>query len=162
MELGLSGPVLRAGLVRREVSQSSRRKQVTNTHHRQRGWFKSSFSTGTCACVMVMFGLGMVLIRDSKYLRNPKNDPALQPTIEIPEQDWLAFLSEVTSDASTYSNGALTVEDAAGMKGLRSIADGKVLSYTAEEWGAFVAGAKAGEFLPVGTLLSVAADASLA
>ncbi len=111
---------------------------------------------------MVMFGLGMVLIRDSKYLRNPKNDPALQPTIEIPEQDWLAFLSEVTSDASTYSNGALTVEDAAGMKGLRSIADGKVLSYTAEEWGAFVAGAKAGEFLPVGTLLSVAADASLA
>ena len=43
----------------------------------------------------VNFNGGRVLIRDSKYLRDPANDPALEPTISTTAVEWMSFLDQV-------------------------------------------------------------------
>ena len=51
---------------------------TTNIH--PVGWRTSTFSGNNGgACVEVKFAGAMVLMRDSKYLRNPANDPASWP-----------------------------------------------------------------------------------
>lgn len=86
-------------------------------------------------------------IRDSKYARIPTNDPSAQPIITIPIHAWTAFLAETRGNTPANGNGAVVAEHAAdGTTTLRSIADGTVLVYTADEWSAFLAGIHANEF----------------
>jgi len=110
-------------------------------------WRKSSYSGGNGGeCVEVRFTPGSVQVRDSKYLRDPANDPASQPIITVPIADWPSFLT-VSSDHSAVSGTHLPAIDHTpdGSTTLRA-ADGTTLTYTAAEWSAFLSGARAGEF----------------
>jgi hypothetical protein len=111
-----------------------------------RGWFKSSFSKDANSCVEVRFTDGMVFVRDSKYLRDPSNDPALQPTIALSAESWTAFLSLTTVDTAVLVPGLRSVEhhDSGGLT--ITATDGTALTYTQSEWTAFAAGIRAGEF----------------
>ncbi|MEU0539635.1 DUF397 domain-containing protein [Nocardia sp. NPDC005978] len=60
-----------------------------------RVWFKSSRSNDGPNCVEVAFDGDLVLIRDSKYLRDPANDPARQPMLAVSGAVWAAFLAGV-------------------------------------------------------------------
>ncbi|WP_327142332.1 DUF397 domain-containing protein [Nocardia sp. NBC_01327] len=76
----------------RESSLSSVRPTLDAS--RRTTWRKSSFSGdgGGGNCVEVKFSGCSVLIRDSKYLRDPANDPARQPVVAVPLQEWDVFL----------------------------------------------------------------------
>ncbi|QIS20893.1 DUF397 domain-containing protein [Nocardia terpenica] len=107
-------------------------------------WIKSSHSNASQSCVEIRFGDGVVLIRDSKYLRDPANDSAAQPFISIPTDDWPAFLDAAIRFDSRPGLPAIE-HHASGEVSLRA-ADGTTLTYTAAEWTAFVSGVRAGEF----------------
>lgn len=68
----------------------------TSVTTRRTGWFKASYSNNSNACVEVRFDGEFVHIRDSKYLRDPTNDPAQQPIITVTADQWSLFLSEMT------------------------------------------------------------------
>ncbi|MFE7741821.1 DUF397 domain-containing protein [Nocardia sp. NPDC057455] len=55
------------------------------------GWFKSSHSNDSTACVEVCFDGGRVLVRDSKFHESPKASPILAFT---PTQ-WAAFTAAI-------------------------------------------------------------------
>jgi hypothetical protein len=111
------------------------------------GWFKSSFTDNANACVEVCYAGDRVLIRDSKYLRDPANAPERQPIITITSAQWAGFLGELTGTAIPGSNGALLVDvHPDGAATLRT-ADGRTaLHYTPGEWRAYLAGVHAQEF----------------
>jgi hypothetical protein len=108
------------------------------------GWFKSSRSQGSENCVEVQFAGDRVLIRDSKYLRNPSNEPTAQPIITVPAADWQTFLdaAALTEPRTVFPviapepDGYVTIHDARGT----------ALTYTPDEWEAFKVGAATGEF----------------
>lgn len=111
------------------------------------GWRKSSLSNnGGQSCVEVRFDAEAVYVRDSKYLRDPSNDPARQPIITIPANRWHEFL-DLTDGHTVDAAADLPVVDfhADGGASL-SAADGTVLTFTPAEWCAFTAGVHAGEF----------------
>ncbi|MFE6857605.1 DUF397 domain-containing protein [Nocardia sp. NPDC057668] len=59
-------------------------------------WRTSSYSGSNGGeCVEVAFDGDLVLIRDSKYLRDPANDPARQPMLAVSGAVWAAFLAGV-------------------------------------------------------------------
>ncbi|ATL68635.1 DUF397 domain-containing protein [Nocardia terpenica] len=117
----------------------------TSTTSARPRWFKASFSTDSSNCVEIRFGDGVVLIRDSKYLRDPANDSAAQPFISIPTHDWPTFLNAARGFEGTSRHGLPAIEHhASGEVSLH--ADGTTLTYTAAEWTAFVSGIRAGEF----------------
>ncbi len=105
-------------------------------------WFTSSRSNNGNQCVEVRFDGDAVLIRDSKYRRNPANRPAEEPIITVTASLWTSFIHLLGSGRShneliahTYADGSATLRHG-------DIA----LSYTPEEWDAFIAGARDGEF----------------
>lgn len=110
------------------------------------GWYKASFSDHGNACVEVRFEGEEVLIRDSKY----RGNEALRPIIAVPAHAWVEFLTIATGDATDdgttlgipsihpENNGYTTLRDAAET----------TLTYTREEWTAFLAGIRSGEFFP--------------
>ena len=110
------------------------------------GWRKSTYSgTNGGECVEVAVRGGDVLVRDSKYLRDPANDPRAQPVISVPVELWSQVLDLALSAGSGTVGGALAivVED----DGSASVRSGEVtLVYTADEWDAFVKGVADGEF----------------
>ncbi|MEV6069438.1 DUF397 domain-containing protein [Nocardia sp. NPDC052001] len=63
----------------------------------RRNWRKSSYSGdgGGGNCVEVCLEDNFVLIRDSKYRREPTNDLAAQPVIGVDAAQWDTFLSAV-------------------------------------------------------------------
>jgi hypothetical protein len=119
------------------------------TTHIRHGWRKSTFSNnGGASCVEVNFIGDRVLVRDSKYLRNPANDPAEQPVLSMPVGLWPTFCdrsvsstpgSEITGlpRITRHDDGRVTV----------SSRDTAVeLVFTPDEWTAFIQGVHAGEF----------------
>ncbi|MCM6774454.1 DUF397 domain-containing protein [Nocardia sp. CDC159] len=110
------------------------------------GWFKSSFSNQGTSCVEVRFDGDVVLIRDSKYLRNAANDPRQQPIIAIPVARWAAFLDLATGEASLGSVELPTVDVRRDGSAQLTATDGTTLSFTPDEWCAFTAGIGIGEF----------------
>ena len=108
-------------------------------------WFKSSRSNDGTNCVEIKISDQSVSIRDSKYLRDPANDPRAQPVISVPVELWSQVLDLALSAGSGTVGGALAivVED----DGSASVRSGEVtLVYTADEWDAFVKGVADGEF----------------
>ncbi|WP_330233732.1 DUF397 domain-containing protein [Nocardia sp. NBC_00508] len=107
------------------------------------GWFTSTRSNNGNQCVEVRFDGDAVLIRDSKYRRNPANRPADEPIITVTVAEWTAFLDVLRTRGR--SNGELIAHTAAnGHTRLRHRAT--TLTYTSEEWDAFLLGAHDGEF----------------
>jgi hypothetical protein len=112
------------------------------------GWRKASYSNDTGECVEVCFNTDIVLIRDSKYLRNPANDPALQPIIKIAAATWRSFLETVASGEQDTRPGIPAIEQHRDGGATLRADDGTALTYTAAEWAAFTAGVRAREFEP--------------
>lgn len=107
-------------------------------------WRKASFSGNNNNCVEVAVHGDNVLIRDSKYLRNPGNDPAFQPLITISLTQWAAFLAAVAGNSSTTVEPAITIRP--DRSTMLSGHDGTALIYTPEEWDAFTQAVVDGEF----------------
>ncbi|WP_433660690.1 DUF397 domain-containing protein [Nocardia sp. CA-128927] len=106
-------------------------------------WFRSTRSNNGNQCVEVRFDGDAVLIRDSKYRRDPANRPADEPIITVTAREWTAFLE--TLRAPDRTPGALTAHTAAD--GRTTLRHGTtVLGYTAPEWDAFLLGVHDGEF----------------
>ncbi|MEV5539933.1 DUF397 domain-containing protein [Saccharopolyspora shandongensis] len=105
------------------------------------GWFKSSFSNPSQACVEIRFADGLVQVRDSK-------DHGEGPVIDVPGREWPTVLAEAAGRLPTGTNRAIRiVQHADGGANLQPLpARSLTLSYTAAEWEAFVAGIHAGEF----------------
>ncbi|NEW38405.1 DUF397 domain-containing protein [Nocardia cyriacigeorgica] len=107
------------------------------------GWFTSSRSNNGNQCVEVRFDGDAVLIRDSKYRRNPANRSDEEPVITVTACEWTAFIDTVSGRGHTTS--VLTVHTAED--GHTRLGHGATtLTYTPEEWEAFLAGATDGEF----------------
>lgn len=127
---------------------------TTNTHPAN-GWRTSTFSGNNGGnCVEVKFAGVMVFMRDSKYLRNPANDPDAQPVIEIPANSWPAILDLALAKAS----GDIALNDTGGPEDVLNIrvqADGGAtvcsqsakLTFTPDEWDAFAKGIADDQFV---------------
>ncbi|MGV9663744.1 DUF397 domain-containing protein [Nocardia niigatensis] len=112
-------------------------------------WRKSSYSGSNGGeCVEVAFGTERVFIRDSKYLREPANDPAEQPLIAIDSANWPSFLGSVLETGTSVASEDVPLIDRTAGSGAVSVrsADGTSLTYTAAEWTAFTSGVRDGEF----------------
>lgn len=122
-------------------------------------WRKATASNNGGDCVELAFYDDRVLVRDSKYLRDPANDPTTAPIIEIPATSWPAFLTRVLTDNATQPDHQhpRIEHDAAGGTRLHG-ADGTVLVYTASEWCAFIDGARRGEFDQMQSISTAAAS----
>jgi hypothetical protein len=109
-------------------------------------WAKSSFSGGANACVEVRFEGDQVLIRDSKYRRDPTSDPSGEPVIAVAAHQWARFCDQLTGAAPAGPSDALIADTAAnGTTTLRPLVDATCLTYTAAEWTAFLNGLHSGE-----------------
>jgi hypothetical protein len=109
------------------------------------GWFKSSY-TQKNGCVEVNYDGDSILVRDTKYLRDPANDPAQNPTIAIPWFKWNDFLEKVLDPSVCLESGMPIIElhpdGGATVRG----ADGTTLAYNEIEWTAFRSGVRDEEF----------------
>lgn len=109
-------------------------------------WRTSSRSgTNGGECVQVAFDDGRVLIRDSKYLRDPANDPELQPIVEVPAEHWDTFLQRAVRRDTTVPEGLPAITHLSSGEVAISHS-GTVLTFTAAEWTAFTLGVRDGEF----------------
>ncbi|WP_369639343.1 DUF397 domain-containing protein [Nocardia sp. JMUB6875] len=107
------------------------------------GWFTSSRTNNGNQCVEVRFDGDAVLIRDSKYRRNPEHRLDDEPIITVTAAEWTTFLAAV--QGRHIPRTALIAET--GADGHTSLRHGEItLSYTPGEWRAFVAGVRDGEF----------------
>ncbi|MGY2090479.1 DUF397 domain-containing protein [Nocardia gipuzkoensis] len=111
------------------------------------GWKTSSYSgTNGGECVEVAFDGRRVLVRDTKFSRNPANRATAQPVIEIPRGLWGTFLAAATSETLQVPVGlpAIVRRDTGEVSIVA--ADGTTLTFTAGEWVAFKSGVNDGEF----------------
>ncbi|MGV9663161.1 DUF397 domain-containing protein [Nocardia niigatensis] len=108
-----------------------------------RGWFTSSRTNNGNQCVEVRFDGDAVLIRDSKYRRNPEHRLEDEPIITVAATEWMTFLAAVLGRPALRT--ALSAET--GTDGHTTLRHGETtLVYTPGEWRAFVDGARDGEF----------------
>lgn len=107
------------------------------------GWFTSSRTNNGNQCVEVRFDGDAVLIRDSKYRRNPEHRLDDEPVITVAAAEWMSFLATVLG--RHIHRTALIAET--GADGHTTLRHGEItLVYTPGEWRAFVDGARDGEF----------------
>ncbi|WP_280361294.1 DUF397 domain-containing protein [Nocardia wallacei] len=113
----------------------------------RRVWRKSSLSNnGGQSCVEVHFDNDTVYVRDSKYLRDPANDPQQQPIIGIPAANWPDFLGFATYRQPTTATGLPAITERPDGSTQLMAQDGTALEFTPAEWHAFVGGVLRGEF----------------
>ncbi len=110
------------------------------TAERRAGWRKSTYSSQANGCVEVDFTSAGVQIRHSKI--------ADSPVIALTAEQWSAWLTEVTTDHLTNTNGAVTVTVAPNAWTVRNLDTSHTLVFNETEWTAFRLGATDGEFNP--------------
>lgn len=125
-------------------------------HPESTGWFTSSRTNNGNQCVEVRFDGDAVLIRDSKYRRNPEHRLDDEPIITVTAAEWMIFLAVVLGRhihrTALIADPALSAET--GADGHTSLTHREItLVYTPGEWDAFVAGVRDGNstgcrFLP--------------
>nr|WP_067695547.1 DUF397 domain-containing protein [Nocardia jejuensis] len=121
-------------------------------HPDSTGWFTSTRTNNGNQCVEVRFDGAAVLIRDSKYRRNPQHRPQDEPVIIVTAPEWMSFLDMLldSGDATAAvapepdSTVLRAFTDPDGWTTLRYGETGLV--YTPGEWQAFLAGAADREF----------------
>ena len=114
-------------------------------------WFTSSRSNNGNQCVEVRFVGDVVLVRDSKYRRDPAALLCDEPIITVTATEWTSFLTVLASGGSVEGPTAPTTPTAltalTTSDGTTSLRHGDItLTYTPEEWDAFIAGVRDGEF----------------
>lgn len=119
-------------------------KPSTRRAAQPRGWHKSSYSDHGSACVEVNTDADPVLVRDTKY-----TGPADQrPVIAVPAYIWPQFLAaalgEYTGDLVSRMP-AIKHDEATGQTSLTDAA-GILLTFTRDEWDAFLSAVRDGEF----------------
>ncbi|MBF6388177.1 DUF397 domain-containing protein [Nocardia farcinica] len=116
---------------------------VSTTAHLN--WFKATLSSSSSSCVEVADAGRVVLVRDSKYLRDPRNREREQPTIGVPANRWREFLDLVGNRhcAGDAELPAIEYHPDGGVSLRRAEV---TLTYTAAEWHAFCDGVQKGEF----------------
>ncbi|WP_331765128.1 DUF397 domain-containing protein [Nocardia sp. NBC_01388] len=107
-------------------------------------WRKATRSGGDGNCLEVTADGTAILIRDSKYLRDPDNDAALQPIMSVSIAQWQTFLSVAAGRSAEATEPRITIH--ADGSATLTAADGLTLDYTQPEWEAFSLGAMDGEF----------------
>ncbi|WP_216916879.1 DUF397 domain-containing protein [Nocardia noduli] len=108
-------------------------------------WFTSSRSNNGNQCVEVRFVGDVVSVRDSKYRRDPAALLCDEPIITVTATEWTSFLTVLASGGSAEGPTALTALTTSD--GATSLRHGEItLTYTPEEWNAFIAGVRDGEF----------------
>ncbi|WP_280461385.1 DUF397 domain-containing protein [Nocardia carnea] len=110
------------------------------------GWFKSSRSNDGPNCVEVNLDADPVLIRDSKYLRDPANNPQHQPVIAVPADEWAMFLDRAVGEQTPQVVGLPGIHHHSNGEVSLTASDGTTLTYTPAEWDDFIAGIHDGEF----------------
>ncbi|WP_063010413.1 DUF397 domain-containing protein [Nocardia nova] len=108
-------------------------------------WFKATRSSSSSSCVEVALAGAFWLIRDSKYLRDPRNDATAQPIIAVSVGKWRGFLDAVLDRSAAGCDGLPSI----GYRkdGWVSIVAGSIaLTYTPSEWDAFCDGVRKHEF----------------
>ncbi|MEM9132508.1 MAG: DUF397 domain-containing protein [Actinomycetota bacterium] len=114
------------------------------------GWAKSRFSNGQCSCVEFRQQGPTMWIRDSKDLRHPDVDPAAVPMIAVPVEVFAAWAEAVRDRPLPLIVGPLlTSADADGGATVTHESSQVALTYTADEWSAFVAGVEVDGFVGV-------------
>lgn len=108
-------------------------------------WRKATRSNNSGACVEVLEGTISVSVRDSKYQRNPLNDPAAEPIITVTKAEWSAFIERIAGGETAFQSTQLRA-DSAGDGSVRLTYANVTLIYTPAEWEAFVDGVCRGEF----------------
>lgn len=110
----------------------------------RRGWHKSTRSDHGSACVEVDTDYDPVLVRDTKY-RGPE---AGRPIIAVPAHAWPNFLAAALGEHTATPTPDVPTIEHHELTGDTSLiaADGTVLTYTPQEWNAFRAGVRDGEF----------------
>ncbi|MBL1073209.1 DUF397 domain-containing protein [Nocardia sp. 2] len=107
------------------------------------GWFTSTRTNNGNQCVEVRFDGAAVLIRDSKYRRNPAHRTEDEPVITVTASEWMRFLDTLLDRAVIPDD--LTAHT--GPDGHTTLSRGGIdLVYTPGEWQAFLAGVRDGEF----------------
>ncbi len=104
------------------------------------GWRKSTYSDMGNGCVEVDFTNAGAEIRHSKI--------ADSPVIAFTTEQSSAWLSEVTTDHLSNTNGAVSVTVTSNAWTVRSLATGHALVFDENEWIAFRFGTIDGEFAP--------------
>lgn len=113
-------------------------------------WVKSRFSNGQCACVELLQRGPTVWIRDSKDVRGSGVDPDSVPMIAVPVELFGAWVDAVRARPLPLVVGPLlTSATAEGGATILHESSQVALTYTAEEWSAFVAGVEADAFVAV-------------
>ncbi|MFJ4652119.1 DUF397 domain-containing protein [Nocardia sp. NPDC088792] len=108
-------------------------------------WRTSSYSGNTGGnCVEVASDGAQVFIRDSKYRRDASNDLLREPIIAVTLTEWANLVEAAVNASKAATEPAIEIDDA-GCAVFRS-ANALTLSFTPQEWAAFVAGAADGEF----------------
>ncbi|GAB4590318.1 DUF397 domain-containing protein [Nocardia sp. IFM 10818] len=110
-------------------------------------WRKASASGHSGDCVEIAETGTHVLIRDSKYRRDPANSLAVEPILSVTPDEWTTFVTAIRSQdiptgtllASVDAHGAVTLSLCAPAASPR-------LVYTPSEWTAFLDGVHRGEF----------------
>lgn len=110
------------------------------------GWFKATASTASCTCVEVRFLADAVQVRDSKQISAVTGENVSR-VITLPAEDWRQFLRKIDEDELGPAAGPLqSTADHDGTVVLHCLSSGIELTYDIEEWHAFRAGVRDGEF----------------
>jgi hypothetical protein len=121
---------------------------VEMSDSQDKGWFKSSASAGSCACVEVHIMPGGVLVRDSKQQRASTGVSGGQHQIYFTAGQWAAFLDALLQGGADRIkvDGSVFSRSRDGSASLVSPGAGVTLGFTAPEVSAFLVGVRHGEF----------------
>jgi hypothetical protein len=109
-------------------------------------WTKSTFSAASNCCVEVKQHGDEVFVRDSKYRRSVGNDPSAEPVIAFSLPQWEAFLHDVMNSEEAGASAYPVTRRSGGSVDITAADTQITLTFTADEWSAFVRGVQLGEF----------------
>lgn len=109
------------------------------------GWTKSSKSSGSGCCVEARLWHDSVLVRDSKFGRLNASLIDKQPVLRVDSDSWSSLIADIKDLKADLSYPDIRAKVHAESVELTSIKQQLTLTFTPDEWSAFVAGVLKGE-----------------